>query len=99
MKFVFQATSSTLKQKIKENHVKLVNSLDVCLLEHLLPGYLKISLEERQGRKPEIRAILERLARSPDSITEEFANVLAGLYPDIFREIAGRSPSASELSK
>ena len=99
MQYVFQATPSTLKKEIKENHVKLVDTLDVYLLEHLLPGYLKISLEEGQGRKSKVREILQRLARSPDDIIKEFANVLAGLYPDIFQEIAGRSPSGSELSK
>ena len=81
--------------------MKLVETLDVCLFEHLLSTHLKISLEENtdSSRRGKVRAILDKLARLPDDDSEEFAKVVAGLYPDIFEEITGRMPSDLEPSK
>ena len=95
----FQTFFRTLKQKIRENHVKLVETLDTCLFEHLLPGYSRISFEEGGDRRTKVRALLQRLAHSPDDQSTEFAKVLAGLYPDIFEDIVGRRPSNFESSK
>ena len=81
--------------------MKLVETLDVCLFEHLLPRHLKISLEEGtdSSRRGKVRAILDKLALLPDDHSEDLAKVLAGLYPDIFEEITGRCPSDLESSK
>ena len=71
------------------------------LFEHLLSRHLKISLEEGtdSSRIGKVRAILDKLARLPDGHSEEFAKVIAGLYPDIFENITGKRPSDLESSK
>ena len=79
--------------------MKLVETLDICLFEHLLPGYSRISFEEGGDRRTKVRSLLQRLAHSPDDQSTEFAKVLAGLYPDIFEDIVGRRPSNFESSK
>ena len=81
--------------------MKLVQTLDACLFEHLLSKHLKISLEERtdSSRRGKVRAVLDKLARLPHDHNEEFAKVIAGLYPDIFEEITGRRPSDLESGK
>ena len=90
---------NTLKQDIRKQQVKLVETLDVCLFEHLLPRHITTSLEEGTDRRKKVRAILDILARLPDDYSEMFAKVLAGLYPDIFEKIAGRRPTDFETSK
>ena len=70
------------------------------LFEHLLSRHLKISLEEgTDTRIGNVRAILDKLARLPDDHNEEFAKVIAGLYPDIFKKITGKRPSDLESGK
>ena len=96
-----QANPTRVKQEISKNRVKLVETLDVCLFEHLLSRHLKISLEEGtdNSRRGKVRVILDKLARLPDDHSEEFANVLAGLYPDMFEKVTGREPSDLESGK
>ena len=92
----FQSCSKPIKQRFREKHVKLVNKLDVSQFEHLLPKHLKDLQEEISDRRGKIRAILDNLSRSPDTHSEDFTKILAGLYPDIFEEITGRKPTDIE---